>query len=608
MKKLQFKSINYIGIFNSAVVAFFLLTFVSYAQVGIGTTDPKGSLDVTSINNTGLVLPRVTSIEDVTDGNGNAPVNGTMVYDLSRNTTCFYQNNSWICISEDGNGNPILTNETPASTCFNTNSTIDYIKPSVTEHFEIFGKMVALSGDGNTLAVSKDGDDSNSVGINGNETNNLALESGAVYIFVRNGTTWSQQAYIKASNSETNDYFGDSLTLSDDGNTLAISSYREDSNATGVNGDQTNNSSTDSAAVYVFVRTGSSWSQQAYIKASNTDSNDSFGDSLALSADGSTLAVGATNEDSSANGINGNQTDNSLGNSGAVYVFTRVGNNWSQQAYIKASNSDTNDAFGFIVDLSDDGNTLAVGAYNESSDATGINGNQNSNNSPSSGAVYVFTRFASVWTQEAYIKASNNDAVSADNFGSSLSLSSNGNTLVVGAPYEDSNATGLNGDETNNSATNSGAVYVFTRSANIWEQQAYVKASNAESDDAFGAIIALSNDGNTLAISAVNEDSNSTGINGDEINNSQPDAGAVYIFKRTGSTWMQQAYVKATDTSIDPFLPIGDWFGTGLALSGDGNTLAVGAPFEDSSATGINGNDADNFTTESGAVYIYNAN
>ena len=95
----------------------------------------------------------------------------------------------------------------------------------------------------------------------------------------------------------------------------------EDSNATGVNGNQADNSASDSGAVYVFTRSGSSWSQQAYVKASNTEANDNFGISVALSADGNTLAVGAYGEDSNATGINGNQADNSASSSGAVYVY-----------------------------------------------------------------------------------------------------------------------------------------------------------------------------------------------------------------------------------------------------------------------------------------------
>ena len=134
----------------------------------------------------------------------------------------------------------------------------------------------------------------------------------------------------------------------------------EDSNATGVNGDQSNNSATWSGAVYVFTRDSSSqWSQQAYLKASNTGSNDYFGSSVALSGD--TLAVGAYWEDSNATGVNGDESNNSVVASGAVYVFTRNNSNlWSQQAYLKASNTDATDIFGYSVSLS--GDTLAVGA------------------------------------------------------------------------------------------------------------------------------------------------------------------------------------------------------------------------------------------------------
>jgi len=117
----------------------------------------------------------------------------------------------------------------------------------------------------------------------------------------------------------------------------------------------------------------------------NTDAYDYFGYSVAL--DGDTLAVGAYGEDSSARGINGNQSDNSASGSGAVYVFTRAGTTWTQQAYIKASNTETYDQFGWSVAL--DGDTLAVGARGERSSARGINGNQSDNTASGSGAVYV---------------------------------------------------------------------------------------------------------------------------------------------------------------------------------------------------------------------------
>src|SRR6516162_4533549 len=154
--------------------------------------------------------------------------------------------------------------------------------------------------------------------------------------------------------------------------------------------------------------------QVAYLKASNAEANDHFGNggtleghSIALSGDGSTLAVGAPYESSGAKGVNGNQNDNSVYASGAVYVFVQRNGVWSQQAYIKASNPGVNYKFGHHISLSGDGNTLAVSSLGEASAAKGINGDQTDKSIPQSGAVYVFTRSGTTWSQQAYIKASN---------------------------------------------------------------------------------------------------------------------------------------------------------------------------------------------------------
>src|SRR5206468_571351 len=140
----------------------------------------------------------------------------------------------------------------------------------------------------------------------------------------------------------------------------------------GLNGNQDDNSAYYSGAAYVFARSGTNWSQQAYLKASNTGAGDEFG--AAVSVCGDTLVVGAPKEDSSATGINGNQDDNSADDSGAAYIFVRNGTNWSQQAYLKASNSEANDFFGIAVAMA--GDSVVVGAHGESSRATGVNGNQ----------------------------------------------------------------------------------------------------------------------------------------------------------------------------------------------------------------------------------------
>jgi len=480
---------------------------------------------------------------------------------------------------------------------------VGYVKASNTEADDWFGVSVALSGDGDTLAVAAYLEESNATGIGGDQTNNGASGSGAVYVFVRDGVgAWSQQAYVKASNTAAGNLFGYGLALSGDGSTLAVSARSERSNATGIGGNQADDSAPDSGAVYVFVRDGAgAWSQQAYVKASNTGTADYFGWSVALSGDGNTLAVGARWEDSNATGIGGNQANNSAVDSGAVYVFVRNGAGvWSQQAYVKASNTEADDWFGVSVALSGDGNTLAVGAYREDSSATGIEGDQADNSALNAGAVYVFVRNgAGVWSQQAYVKASNTEAV--DTFSASVALSGDGNILAVSAIYEDSNATGIGGNQANNGAPDSGAVYVFARDGTgAWSQQAYVKASNTGAGDYFGWSVPLSEDGNTLSVGAYWEDSNATGIGGNQADDTANASGAVYMFVRDeAGIWSQQAYVKASNTGAN------DDFGWSIALSGDGNTLAVGAFLEDSNATGIGGNQADNSATNSGAVYLY---
>jgi len=480
---------------------------------------------------------------------------------------------------------------------------VGYVKASNAEADDLFGLSLALSGDGNTLAVGAYREDSNATGIGGDQADNNASAAGAVYVFVRDGSgAWTQQAYVKASNTGADDLFGFSLALSGDGNTLAVGAYREDSAATGIGGDQNDNSASDAGAVYVFVRDGSgAWTQQAYVKASNTEAADFFGFSLALSDDGNTLAVEASGEDSAATGIGGDQNDNNAADAGAVYVFVRNGSGaWTQQAYVKASNAEAADFFGNSLALSADGGTLAVGAYLEDSNATGIGGNQADNSAPGSGAVYVFVRNGSgAWSQQAYVKASNTGA--ADLFGYPVALSGDGATLAVGARSEASAATGIGGNEGDNSASAAGAVYVFVRNGSgAWSQQAYVKASNTGVGDFFGRFLALSADGGTLAVGASGEDSAATGIGGNEGDNSAPGSGAAYVFVRNGSgAWSQQAYVKASNTGA------ADFFGWSVALSADGATLAVGAVREASAATGIGGDQNDNNAADAGAVYLY---
>jgi FG-GAP repeat protein len=459
-----------------------------------------------------------------------------------------------------------------------------YLKASNTGAGDAFGVRVAVSGD--TVVVGARDEESSATGVNGNQNDNSASNAGAAYVFVRSGTTWTQQAYLKASNPNVSDQFGTSVAIS--GDTVVVGAWGEDSNATGVNGDQGNNSTVAAGAAYIFVRSGTNWSQQAYLKASDTDVGDDFGVSVGISGD--TVVVGSRHEDSSATGVNGDQSDASPNfDSGAAYVFVRSGTNWTQQAYLKASNTGAIDRFGSRVAVS--GDTIVVGSPEEDSNATGVNGDQSDNTASLGGAAYVFVRSGTNWSQQAYLKASNTGA--GDLFGSSVAVS--GDTAAVGARWESSNATGVNGDQSDNSASNAGAAYVFVRSGTNWSQQAYLKASNTRVDRFFGESVAVS--GGTVVVGAMWESSSATGVNGDDSDNSVSAAGAAYVFVRNGTNWTQRAYLKASNTGAF------DEFGFDVAVSSD--TIVVGALGESSNATGVNGDQSDNSVTDSGAAYVF---
>jgi hypothetical protein len=388
-----------------------------------------------------------------------------------------------------------------------------------------------------------------------------------------------QEAYLKASNTDASDQFGTSVSL--DGDTLVVGATGEDSAARLFDGNQADNSSRDSGAAYVFRRTGTRWRQVAYLKPGRAALDSWFGASVSVDAD--TIAVGSRFARVDMRGGAFSTW------AGAVHVFRRGGSTWMEEAYLEASNPGARHFFGAHLSLSAD--TLAVGATGESSAATGVDGEQSDDSALESGAVYVFRRSGTAWSQEAYLKASNTDAL--DSFGMGVGL--DGDTLAVGAGGERSRATGVGGDQRDDSAENAGAVYVFRRSGTTWTQDAYLKASNAASGDWFGWSLSLS--GDTLAVGAQGEASASLGVGGAEEDDSAPGAGAVYLFRRTEGAWSQLAYVKA------PNARTGSRFGESVALTHD--TLVVGASFEPSAARGVNGDMADESAPLSGAAYTF---
>lgn len=329
-----------------------------------------------------------------------------------------------------------------------------------------FGMSVAIDGD--TLVVGSYAEDVSDP----NNPSNVIENAGAAYIFTRNGTTWSQQAHLIASNPNDSDNFGIRVAIDED--TLVVGAYLEDSNGAS----QSDNTLNAAGAAYVFTRSGTIWSQQAYLKASNLDSADRFGFRVAIYED--TIAVGAIAEASNGS----SPSDNSVAYAGAVYIFTRTGTDWNEQAYLKASNANAGDWFGINMAIFED--TLVVGANYEDSNGS----NQNDNSMSSAGAVYIFTRTGNSWTQQTYLKSPKPE--SSQEFGEAIAL--DGDTLVVGSHGE--SVDGFPGKT-------SPVVYVFVHDGNTFQHQMNIKPANPEAGGWFGEAVGIS--GNTAVIGAPND-------------------------------------------------------------------------------------------------------
>jgi FG-GAP repeat len=321
------------------------------------------------------------------------------------------------------------------------------------------------------------------------------FDQGAAYVFTRSGSSWTQQAKLVADDRAFDDEFGYSVALS--GDTAIVGAHTDDAGVV------------DQGSAYVFTRSGTSWTQQAKLVADDGASLDDFGSSVAI--DGDSVLVGAA------------MGDVGVANRGSAYVFTRSGTSWSQQARLTAKDGAENDHFGVSVALS--GDTALIGA--NAADAGFSN----------EGSAYVFTRVGAMWSEQAKLVA--DDGQPFDFFGFSVALS--GDTALVGmyAPV-----------------TNRGA-YVFSRSGEIWSQQAGLEASDGMAYYGFfGHAVALS--GDTIVSGAY------VGDNG---------RGSVYAFTGGGASWNLQTKLTA-GVGVD-----NEYFGYSVAVSGD--TALVGTPSHD---------------------------
>ena len=326
------------------------------------------------------------------------------------------------------------------------------LTPSDGQSGDYFGYAVAISGDGITVSVSSYYDDDS------------GSNHGAVYVFVKSGSDWVQQTKLLQPAAEAAISYGGSISLSSDGNTLAV-------------GRHVGNSPTaSSGSVYIYVRTGAAWAEQAKLTVS--DGNMHLGRSVSLSNSGNDIAIGAYGTD---------------GNYGCVYVFTRSDTTWSQQARVTASDGASGDNLGGSVSISGDGNTVLAGAYHSDTKGT------------SAGAAYVYTRSGVTWSQHS--KQMLSDGIDRDFFGYSVSINDNGSFCVVGAYGDDDKGGG------------SGSVTIFKKNGAVWEQTYKLLPADGVGGGEFGISVSLSGDGKTC-VGGAYSDTNPRGFR----------AGAAYVF------------------------------------------------------------------------------
>ena len=420
--------------------------------------------------------------------------------------------------------------------------------------------------------------------------------------------------YFKASNTNAGDGFGYNVALSFDGYTLAVTAVDEDSNATRVNGDQANNSSQSSGAVYVFRRDGRRWRQEGYLKAGVNQPQQYFGygypfgqQALAITGNGELLAVGAPAE--TVNGVHA---------AGKVYFFGRAANgSWRLLSSLIAPNPQRNDYFGASVDISVDGRTLKVTSIQP----------QDGEGNPEV-RTHIFTRSASAWVHSITIAPP-----IPGEFCQTVRLSGDGNTIVsscwgyIGAPTRlvtykrNGNAWNQATDLVVSSARTlqplavnfNGTRMAFTDSPGLsktvhthrWNGTAWVRDGSINppvpvvSINTFGEYLVFNGTGNMLVVGDILSGAAGAGIS-ETATPGTEDSGAVFVYQRgSGTPWALRSVVKAPRPSIENNL--GVW----LAVSGSGLTLAVGAPYEDSAATGVDGDQTDSSASSAGAVYLY---
>jgi hypothetical protein len=417
-----------------------------------------------------------------------------------------------------------------------------YIKASNPGDGDNFGVGTAIWGD--TLVVGAFEEDSAATKIDGDQSDNSAAGTGAAYVFVQRGDQWEQQAYLKAGDSAASDHFGARVAI--EGDTIVVGTL--------VGALDWNSSRTADrpGAAYVFTRSAGQWSQTARLEAPDKVAGDRFGTGVAISRD--TIAIGAPSD----------------GGDGSVIVFTRAETGWKSWPKIKAVPALAGALFGYNLSLSND--TLLVAAPMDNRPVDG------------GGSAYVYVRNGTDWQFQQRLLP--NPTSSGATFGYGVAV--RGDRVLVGAPRIESIINPV-------ATTEPGEVFAYERADGTWTQTQYLRGTLPRVNDGFGSFVALSD--TAALIGACNDASGARGIGADASRRDAGYAGAAYLYALESDGWKVSVYLKPSNTDAL------DAFGLAGALSAD--TAVVGANWESSKSSGINGNADDDSSSQAGAVYVF---
>ena len=459
--------------------------------------------------------------------------------------------------------------------------------------FAQYSRRAKISSDGNTIVLS-------SSGVGGRADSSVG---GQAYIYVTSdgGTTWTLQYTFSPTQSTTSQYFGvgDSLAISADGNTIAVAES-----------DYTDGSYTNAGRVFVLSRTGTTWSTQQTLMRSGTNQNDGFyGKTIDLSDDGNTLAVG-----SQLGGTNdsGNRQNTAHPWAGEVSILTRSGTTWTEQTVFTGSDSLVSGSIFDIVCLSGDGSTLAVAdpLWDDGTTARRNSGkiyiykyNGSSwANSVGSTEEHTISTFNTLYSGDAYLKDNKNgqsggwntQGAGSGSSNNALSLSYNGDTLAFGS---------INGGGYV-STTGGGYVNVWTRSGTTWTHQQHIRPASYPTDGSGGhsflfGIVTLDASGNKLLVGAMGEAMTYSGT-------AHSFVGAVYTYLRSGSTWTEHARIAPVADATKGYGGINSAnFGHNVSMTGDGSKCLISADsIQYNDGVGVVGN-APWSAANMGRAYLY---